>query len=137
MINGYTPHAAASGTAGEVRELKQRRRRAGASTAASSTAAKIAGYGTAGQRCHAHCHAPFRPRLPVWLPSSDVSSTIHGRNCAYWNSGRRPLPRPIQAAATMLSSSSTAAKIAGPETAGERPLPRPIQAAATSLAAEQ
>ena len=29
MINGYTPHAAGSGTAGEVRELKQRRRRAG------------------------------------------------------------------------------------------------------------
>jgi len=46
MINGYTPHAAASGTADEVRELKQRRRRAG-STAASSTAAKNAGPETA------------------------------------------------------------------------------------------
>ena len=64
MINGYTPHAAASGTAGEVRELKQRRRRV-ASTAASSTAAKVAGPETAGER---------------------------------------PLPRPIQAAATSLAA---------------------------------
>ena len=25
------------------------------------------------QRANAHCHAPFRPRLTVWLPSCDVS----------------------------------------------------------------
>jgi len=55
----------------------------------SSTAAKIAGSGTAGESCHAHCHTPFRPRLPVWLPSCEVSSARHV-NCGFWNSGHVP-----------------------------------------------
>jgi len=143
MINGYTPHAAGSGTAGEVRELKQRRRRAGRVSQlqllAQRPKVRLLKHWADGrvrqmrvlehmtklrvleQRANAHRHTPFRPRLPVWLPSCDVSSAIHV-NCGFWNTGRklpRPLPRPIQAAATMLSGSSTAAKIAGYGTAGQ------------------
>ena len=41
------------------------------------------------QQANAHCHAPFRPRLPVWLPSCNVTSARHV-NCGFWNSGHVP-----------------------------------------------
>jgi len=101
------------------------------------------------QRANAHCHTPFRPRLPCsrvlaqqpklrvleqWAKVGTPTATPHsgrgyqsgclavtsappdtstavsgtaGESChAHW-------PHPLQAAATMLSGSSTAAKIAG------------------------
>ena len=90
----------------KLRVLEQRAStgRACASTAASNTAAKSAAPGTAGESCHAHCHTPFRPRLPCSYlaksrpqsgclavtsvpPNTSTAGSGTRRNCGYWNSG--------------------------------------------------